>query len=126
MDELSRPTTPAAVRAFIVTPPGWLTVQEPTSHERIPLLDPGEEAAINLAHDVHADAILIDDKDGRRAAVQHGLVVVGTLGILELAARRGLVSLPEAAKRLAATDFRLAPRLIQEALRRDKTRWGPQ
>jgi hypothetical protein len=123
-DELSQPATPPAVRAFISSPPSWLTVRAPTSHEHLPPLDPGEEAAINLARDAHADAILIDDKDGRRVAVRRGLVVVGTLSILELAAERNLLSLVVVAQRLAATNFRLNPKLVQEALRRDAERRG--
>jgi predicted nucleic acid-binding protein len=40
------------------------------------------------------------------------LAVSGTLGVLDLAARQGLVNLSEALRRLEGTTFRASPRLI--------------
>ncbi len=116
--ELSRPHTPAIVRAFMANPPPWLSVRVVRFNPRIVPLDPGEEAAINLANEAHAEAILIDEKAGRRAARRFGLTVIGTIGILELAARRRLLDLPLAFQRLAETDFRISSRLLAEALER--------
>jgi predicted nucleic acid-binding protein len=118
--ELSDPHTPEPVRAFAADPPVWLRIAVPRSGvERIPPLDPGEEAAISLARDLHADALLIDDSDGRRAAQKRGIVVVGTLGVLERAAQRSLLDLPTVVRRLEVLEFRISPRLIEESLRRD-------
>ena len=69
-------------------------------------LDPGEAAAINLAAEIHADLLLIDELRGRAAAVQLGLRVKGTLGVLLEAKARGLIPL-------------LAP--VLERLRRETT-----
>ena len=51
-------------------------------------LDLGEAAALAVAKALSADLVLMDDRQGRRAAATLGLSVKGTLGIL-LAAKRG-------------------------------------
>jgi hypothetical protein len=51
----------------------------------------GETAAIALAVSLHADSLLIGESDGFRVAEEQGLHVTGTLGILVLAADRGLI-----------------------------------
>jgi len=78
--------------------------------------------AICLAREIQASALLIDDLAGRNAAVQCGLVVIGTVGLLENAAARGLLDLPKAMDRLRQTNARIHPDLIREALRRDAAR----
>lgn len=116
--ELSDPRAPEVVRAFIASPPAWLQIREAAVVEHIPPLDRGEEAAISLAREVGADALLIDERDGRRAARLLGLAIVGTIGVLEEAAGRGLVSFPSVIERLKSTNFRVDPRMIEAALRR--------
>ena len=54
-------------------------------------LDPGEAASIILAIEVSADVVLLDERRGRRTAAAMGLEVVGLLGILAEAKRRGLI-----------------------------------
>jgi len=51
-------------------------------------LDAGERSAIILALSIHADLVLIDERKGTQAAIDKGLDVTGTLGILQRAARR--------------------------------------
>ncbi len=51
--------------------------------------------ALQLALSSHAAGILMDDLDGRKAARQLGLPVIGTIGLLERAAEKGLIKLPE-------------------------------
>jgi predicted nucleic acid-binding protein len=74
--------------------------------------------AICLAREIHAAAILIDDRAGRSAAVQYGLQVIGTLGLLESAAMRGWIDLPQVLERLQRTNTRLDPKLVAAALER--------
>lgn len=76
-------------------------------------LDAGEREVISLGLDVKADLVLLDEARGRRAAVEQGLAVAGTLGVLQRAARRGLVDLPDAIERLRRTSFRVSPRLLE-------------
>ncbi|HJU15240.1 MAG TPA: DUF3368 domain-containing protein [Stellaceae bacterium] len=70
-----------------------------------PKLDRGERAAIALALAIKADLVLMDDQAGVTVARRQGLVTTGTLGVLDIAARQGLVDLAEAFARLKATSF---------------------
>jgi predicted nucleic acid-binding protein len=55
-------------------------------------LDDGEKAALTLAHHLAADAVLIDESLGRRAAKALGLPTLGILGILLRAKAKGRIS----------------------------------
>jgi predicted nucleic acid-binding protein len=55
------------------------------------MLNLGEAAAITLAVSTDARAILLDEKAGRRIAVQRHLAVVGSLGVLVRAKQAGLI-----------------------------------
>lgn len=116
VNELSQPQTPEKVRQFLRAAPAWLTVQVPESVAPISGIQVGEVAAIALAMHLSADAILIDDRDGRRAARARGLAVIGTIGVLERAADSGLISLADAFDRLRRTDFRISSRLLAARL----------
>jgi predicted nucleic acid-binding protein len=54
-------------------------------------IEPGEKEAILLYEEHHADRLLLEDQEGRRYAEACGIVCTGTLGVLELAKRRGLI-----------------------------------
>lgn len=122
--ELSNARTPEEVRDFVARPPLWFRVMGARTVETIPTLDPGEEAAISLAREVGAAALLIDDNDGRRAASRRGIVVIGTLGVLERASERSLVRLSEIAPRLLDLGFHIDPALVEEAIARESERRG--
>jgi predicted nucleic acid-binding protein len=64
----------------------------------------------------------MDDRAGRNAAVNCGLAVIGTIGLLEQSAARGLLDLPQVMDRLGQTNARLNPDLVHAALERDKAR----
>jgi predicted nucleic acid-binding protein len=64
-------------------------------------LDRGEAEAIVLAKELHADLLLIDEAMGREAARQEHLPVIGLMGVLLIAKKKGLVrSLTEIIDRL--------------------------
>lgn len=112
--ELRSPAAPQPVKAFLETWPSWLErrIVSQVSQD-LQQLDPGEQEAIALAQSVGASLVLLDEKKGRQVARDLGFVVTGTLGVLDLAARRGLVDLTDALKRLERTTFRTTPRLLR-------------
>jgi hypothetical protein len=69
-------------------------------------LGAGEREAISLAISMRADLILIDERKGTHVALDKGFVVAGTLGVLALAARQGLIDLADSFARLRRTNFR--------------------
>jgi predicted nucleic acid-binding protein len=77
---------------------------------------PGERAALALARAIHADLILMDDRAGVVTARNLRLAVIGTLGVLDLAAHHGLLDLGEAFARLTATNFRYRPEIMEALL----------
>lgn len=114
--ELGLSGRPEPVHAFISTPPPWLSVRTPTSIEAIPDLHAGETAAIALARELQADRLIIDETPGRHAAMRRGVPIIGTVGVLELAAERTLLDLADAFNDVKKTDFWVSPRFLDERL----------
>ncbi len=118
-DELNQPNTPNMVREWISQPPTWLEIV-PTANNADPLLltflDRGERDAILLALELKADLLLMDDREGVEEAVRLGLVVTGTIGVLDRAADKGLLDLADAFGRLQTTNFRVSPALLDRIL----------
>jgi hypothetical protein len=54
-------------------------------------LDRGEAETIALALEVEADLVLLDEREGRRAAQRFGLRVLGVMGILLDAKSHGAI-----------------------------------
>ena len=80
-------------------------------------LDEGEIAAIALATSLPADLLLMDD---RKAVITRlkGLRVTGTLGVLDVAAERGLVDFAEAIRSLRRTSFQIPEALLDSLLKK--------
>jgi predicted nucleic acid-binding protein len=120
--ELGDTRAPNEIREFLASSPQWLEIRAPSTLLDLPSIGLGERAAISLACEIKADLLLIDDRRGRRAARGLNLRVVGTLGVLELAAGRGLVRLDEVFGRMRETDFSVSEELLKAALARDAQR----
>jgi predicted nucleic acid-binding protein len=75
--------------------PAWIRIQT-ASHISAVIhaagLDPGEAAALALALEIHADALLVDERRGHDLAVQLGMNTIGVLGILLQSKKSGFVS----------------------------------
>ena len=122
--ELQDLETPETVRTWLTHPPRWLEIEvpPPVDSSTLPTLGAGEREAIVLAQAVKADFLLIDERDGRRAARSRDLAVIGTLGVLEEAAVCGMIDLPSALAQLQATTFYVSAALLAEILARDTAR----
>ena len=116
--EFSHPSAPTAVQSWIQTPPGWLNVQNAPEIDdpALAALDPGEWSAIALGIKLKADLILIDERKDSAVAVSKGFETAGTLGILDLAAKRKLIDLTDAIERLKQTNFRYRKDIIEHLL----------
>jgi predicted nucleic acid-binding protein len=83
-DELGALTHPfGSERIQAALSESWLEVEPLGASVKLPFpLDRGETEAILLACQLKADVLLMDEKRGREAARQRGLVVAGVLGEL--------------------------------------------
>jgi predicted nucleic acid-binding protein len=110
----------SSVRAALTD--GWLQVN-PLGDVTIAkllrqTLDGGEAEAIALALALQAEWILLDERDGRRAAKSLGLQVTGILGVLLRAKAAGEVASlqPVVDDLIEKAGFRLAPDLLEKIL----------
>ena len=123
--ECAMPGAPEIVREWIGNPPDWfaIRVHSGVSCPGLGSLDPGERSAIDLALEVKADAVLMDEMAGRHAARNAGLVAVGTIGILAESARNGWVDYTKMVARLRSeTNFRVSPKVVELGRRHAESR----
>jgi len=127
-DELISRKAPLLVRDRIAAAPAWLEVRDaPLSDPNdasLATIDAGEKAVIQLAVALHANLLLMDDRKGVSAAEKRGLRVTGTLGVLDLAADRGLVEFGQAIRKLERTNFRRPEALLDDLLRKHAREGG--
>jgi Predicted nucleic acid-binding protein, contains PIN domain len=112
--ELRHAAAPAAVHSWLLHLPSWVEVHTVSGlpDESLTLLDPGEREAIQLALELQAALLLIDERRGRTEAKRRGIATTGTLGVLLDAGRHGLVNAELAFQRLVEeTSFRASPAL---------------
>jgi len=104
--------------------PGWLKVMDvnevPDVLAALPNLHAGETAALALAMDLQADAVLMDESAGRKAAHQLGVRAIGVLGVLVQAKRSGLLTevRPVLETLESQAGFWLAPALVEATLKK--------
>lgn len=113
--ELSHPSSPTRVQNWINNPPKWLEIDyiDVPRDSSLDVLDIGEQTAIILAEHKAADLLIIDDALGRKIALSRGLKITGLLGVLNEAAKGGLLDLPDVINRLQKTTFRASSKLLQ-------------
>ena len=116
--ELCHPAAPPILRAWIAERPSWLNIMpvDLMDARHCKPLGAGERAAITPALSIHADLILIDERKGTSVAISKGFTVNGTLGILRLAAQRGLIDLAATIAKLRLTNFRYLQEMLDDML----------
>ena len=122
LDELQHEKTPEKIKDWIAAKPVWLDARNVrlSPSNKLENLDYGEREAIFLAEELGADAILIDERDGRREAAKLGFITIGTLSVLDRAAETGLISFAEAIERLRKTPFREPKQIVETLLKKHK------
>jgi len=118
-EELGRVSAPKLVRSWMDHLPVWLEVRSPSiaPDSSLAKLDAGEHDAIVLAAELHADQLIVDEREGRREAERRGIPVIGTLGGLREAAILKLLDIRVAVERLQATSFFVAPEVLTSLLK---------
>ncbi len=100
----------------------WINVQKVIRTDVVDMLkghlDEGESEAIALALEIGSDYLVIDEWKGRRKATEMGLQVIGLIGILSLAKRKGIISAvrPILDNMIEKTGFRILPSLYRNTL----------
>ena len=101
--------------------PEWIKVKEVTNKIQQNalnlILDAGEASAISLALETANSLLIIDEKKGRRIAQEIGVNIVGTLGIILMAKKKGLINSVESLLlKLEIADFRISDKLKAKIL----------
>ena len=91
--------------------PGWVSIKpvaQPLGRDVLTAaIWPGETEVLSLGLELRAAQLLLDERPARRFAKQLGVPVIGTVGLLLLAKRRGLLRevRPELDRLLSARFF---------------------
>jgi len=114
-------TIPPAVQAEVGITATWLTVvavQNQTVAATLKTqVDDGEAEAIALALELGDVLVILDDLSARRVAIQLGLKVIGTVGMLLRAKQQDIISKIEPLLvALNEADFRISVAIVQRAL----------
>lgn len=103
--------------------PQWLSVAVlsqnalATANDLSRKIDKGEAEAISLFSSIKADWLLLDDLNARRLAKAMGFPVVGTLGILITAKRKGIIpEISAVLEILKQHRFYISDKVLQKAL----------
>jgi len=113
--ELSHPSTPEPIRAFILSQPVWLKVVEClTTDPKFDRFGAGEREALTVALSHPGAVLLCDDGAARAAAISEKIPVSGTLGFLRDAALSNLLDIRIEIERLRSeTNFRGSDKLFE-------------
>jgi predicted nucleic acid-binding protein len=87
--------------------PGWVKITRSdgmADHRLLSHLDKGEASVIQLALDLDASFVCIDERKARRFAAMSGLAVIGSLGLLARAKNLGLIDAVAPFIRIAEQD----------------------
>jgi predicted nucleic acid-binding protein len=99
--------------------PNWIIIKDPenTSYLNVfsEILDPGEASAIALSKEIQDSLLILDDLKARQLAEELKLKYTGSIGILILAKRKGLISdIDEVISKIQTTNFRISNAIINK------------
>jgi len=129
LDKIDGLTTLESLYSFVITTPeiaaeygkrlpAWVEVRAVENRDLLydytEKADIGEASAIALASEIPSPLLILDDLRGRKLADQLRLDYTGTVGVLTLARKRGIIdSLHSYFDRIRATNFRIPERLLK-------------
>ena len=121
--------TPAVKRELYTLPDqekqieqlNWIKIKTPKNQQMVATLleelDLGEAESIALAIEEQAKYLIIDEYKGRKIADLYGISIVGVIGVLIQAKKRGLISSVKMnIEKLTEIGFRLDKQLIEKIL----------
>lgn len=96
--------------------PDWVDTRSSSNHTLIDqlsaILEIGEATSIALALEMDDCVLIIDEKKGRRTAMELGIEITGTFGVLKRGLEDGLIVEPETiVQRLETAGFRISDAL---------------
>lgn len=113
--------TPEVLSEFNRPVPTWIDVQSPKSNLYKGLqniLDLGEASVLSLAAELDESLLIIDESKGRKVAIQMDVMITGTLGILVIAKRKGVISeVNPVLIEIQKTNFRISKELVDSVLK---------
>lgn len=106
--------------------PEWILIREAVNKQKQSeleeQLDRGEASSIALALEFENSTLIIDETKGRKIAQSYDIDIIGTIGILLLAEKKGLIQdVVSVILRLVNQGFRLSDSLIDKIMK-DYTR----
>lgn len=101
--------------------PDWFFVTEVTDKQKQfeleNLLDKGEASSIALALEIENSTLIIDETKGRKIAQSLNIDIIGTIGIILLADKKGLISdVIGTILRLVNKGFRLSDAILDKLI----------
>ena len=101
--------------------PDWIIITEVKDKQKQEdleeRLDKGEASSIALALEVKNATLIIDEIKGRKIAQSFNIDIIGTIGIILLADKKGLISdVTSLILRLVNKGFRLSDKLINKII----------
>jgi len=99
--------------------PDWVIIKDPQNTDNVvnysKIVDQGEASALALSIEIENSLLIFDDLKARKLAEELNLKYTGSIGILVLAKRRGLIEdIDELIAKIQATNFRLTKVFIEK------------